>query len=575
MGCNASCYWAALLRLQDAVTAQGAGTARTSRWESWHCGGGGTWAPTGAASWVPHLGGGGSPQHPWEGHGCPAAGWSPPSLSPPAWRAAQGTGAASATCEAISSASIHRARCSRGCPVPTPCLPPPASLPEAAPAAAPRAAPAATRPPPGTPPPPPGAARRRGGPGYISRHVVAAPPPRPGTCPWKITASPPAPTPGRAAPVPGAPPGCSGGRPGSARRAPALPRYRADRAGRATDARPPRIPLPPPSRRGAAPGVVPGAVPGVAPARCRSRCPRPRRPGAPRRPPPRQLSPPLTAPVLPRLPAEPGTRCRRRCVPLTVPMPPPGPWRRAESARGGAAPDPLLVSVPVLCQARSRRRRWCRVNESLEVGGGWRRLSPPPPRSAPRAATLPSAPLRYPHPHRGRRAPAGTGGVCGGAHGTRGHAWYTGHAHGHTRARCAHGACTSTCGTHGYMGTHGYTGTHRDTMHLAHLGRTHGILGTHGHSQPTSAHRYVDTQGHMQACTGTWPTWTYMGHTGTHRLLQGTHASAHRCFHTHEHTQRNSRTQLYTQAHTARTQHHGKPGQGDARRLRPGCVRLV
>lgn len=123
----------------------------------------------------------------------------------------------------------------------------PSRLAGAALAVAPRAAPAATR-------PPPGSRRRRrrpvhygdgGGAGYISRHVVAAPPPRPGTCPWKITDNPPGPSPSRVVPVPGVLPGCGGGDP-ALRAAPprspgtAPPRRESNRCG---TARHPAIPL--------------------------------------------------------------------------------------------------------------------------------------------------------------------------------------------------------------------------------------------------------------------------------------------------------------------------------------------
>lgn len=210
---------------------------------------------------------------------------------------------------------------------------------EAAPAAALRAALAATRPQLGTlpppPPPPPGAARRRrGGAGYISRHVVAAPPPRPGTCPWKITASPPSPPPGRAAPVPADPPGCSGERPRSARRAPALLRYRAAAPGEQQM----RDRLASRSRRRLGGWSLPVPLP--------LPFPLPPKPLATPIPSP-AATPPLLAPVLPRLPAGPCTRYRQRCAPLTMPKPMPlplGPSRRAGWAHGGAA---CAASSPV------------------------------------------------------------------------------------------------------------------------------------------------------------------------------------------------------------------------------------
>lgn len=277
---------------------------------------------------------------------------------------------------------------------------PPPFPPEAAPAAALRAAPAARH-------PAADAAARcgtaAGGPRLHQppRGGCSAAPPRPGTCPWKITASPPAPPPGRADPVPAAPPSPVQRRAAPLQplrpRAPPVPRRR---AGRATDARPPRISLPPPAWRGAAPGAVPGVSP----------CAAPDVPGSAA---PELLAAPLSCPVrhLPPTPRPGAPAAAGRaghpvpaevCAPYRAhatagPLPPRrvGPWGRRT-----ASPDPLPVPMP--CQARSRRRRCCRVNESLEVGGGWRRLSPPAPRSALRAAALPSAPLRYPHRHRGR-----------------------------------------------------------------------------------------------------------------------------------------------------------------------------
>lgn len=58
--------------------------------------------------------------------------------------------------------------------------------------------------------------------------------------------------------------------------------------------------------------------------------------------------------------------------------------------RRRAAPGPPPVPIPVSARPRARcHRRCCRVNESLEVGGGWHRLSPPPPRSASRRLRAP------------------------------------------------------------------------------------------------------------------------------------------------------------------------------------------
>lgn len=188
-----------------------------------------------------------------------------------------------------------------------------------APAAAPRAAPAARL--------PPAAAAARcstvaGGPGYISRHVVAAPPPRPGTCPWKITANPPGPSPSRAAPVPGAVPGSGGG--GPALRA-APPRS----AGTA----PPRRES---NRCGTAPHPV---IPLFRSRHHPDECPLPV-------PPPMSPTPPLRRPSPPSSPSHPCSAAH----PLLLPSHPHrcyGCWTgRAPGAGRGARPLPCPCRRP-------------------------------------------------------------------------------------------------------------------------------------------------------------------------------------------------------------------------------------
>lgn len=135
--------------------------------------------------------------------------------------------------------------------------------------------------------------------------------------------------------------------------------------------------------------------------------------------------------------------------------------------------------------------RCCRVNESLEVGGGWHRLSPPPPRSASRAAELPSAPLRY--RHRGQRSTRGTPvPAVRAAGGHAGHAGELAHActHVHTSAH----ACARM-----YMRLHA-THTHPHTAH------THPHASARIHSYAHAATRlrtraHTCTHTHMHAHT--------------------------------------------------------------------------
>lgn len=138
------------------------------------------------------------------------------------------------------------------------------------------------------------------------------------------------------------------------------------------------------------------------------------------------------------------------------------------------------------------------------------------------------------HGHTQAHYALGTLGLTHGILGTHGHSWthmgtqaHTGTLY--TRAHMgAHGHSVHM-GVHrhmwAHMGTHGHSWTHRGA--LGTLGHTHGILSTHGHSQPTCS---VRAHGHRQACTGTRPTWTYMGHMVTERLTQGTHKA-----HVHPH----------------------------------------
>lgn len=165
-------------------------------------------------------------------------------------------------------------------------------------------------------------------------------------------------------------------------------------SGRATDAGPPRIPLPLSRRRG----------------RSRYRSRRPHRRWAPPPPP----APPLP-PARPPLPAPQSPEPRAGAIPSSHrgspaatgpnratdaggarpyrahaaarPLP---PHRVSPRRRRRAAPGPPPVPIPVSARPRARcHRRCCRVNESLEVGGGWHRLSPPPPRSASRRLRAP------------------------------------------------------------------------------------------------------------------------------------------------------------------------------------------
>lgn len=141
-----------------------------------------------------------------------------------------------------------------------------------------------------------------GGPGYISRHVVAAPPPRPDTCPWKITAGPPSTAPGRASPGPAAPGPTAGNGTGRPRSAPA-PGAQQMRERRASRPRRQRHPAAFPPLRCPLPGA-PSPVPGRA-----------------------------GQPV--------------EVLALTVPMPPPpGPSRGSQRVPGGSAPPgPPAVAV--------------------------------------------------------------------------------------------------------------------------------------------------------------------------------------------------------------------------------------
>lgn len=227
-----------------------------------------------------------------------------------------------------------------------------------------------------------------GGPGYISRHVVAAPPfrrPAPAHARGKL---PPAPRPRHRAGPPRSPP------PPPGPRAPRRVAPRRPCSGRATDAGPPRIPLPLSRRRG----------------RSRYRSRRPHRRWAPPPPP----APPLP-PARPPLPAPQSPEPRAGAIPSSHrgspaatgpnratdaggarpyrahaaarPLP---PHRVSPRRRRRAAPGPPPVPIPVSARPRARcHRRCCRVNESLEVGGGWHRLSPPPPRSASRRLRAP------------------------------------------------------------------------------------------------------------------------------------------------------------------------------------------
>lgn len=350
-------------------------------------------------------------------------------------------------------------------------LPPPFPLPpEAAPAADPRSAPTATR------PAPPAAAARcstaAGGPGYISRHVVAAPPPRPGTCPWKITASPPAPAPGRAVPVPATPSGCSGGRSRSARLASALPRYRTAAPGEQQMRDRPASRFRRRPVGGAPPGAITGVVSGVAPGG-----PVPTAPEPLAAPVPSPVAHSLPAPVLPRLPARPGTRCWRRCEPLTVPMPPPRPSRRAGWARKGTAPP---------CPARCRYRCRCRARPGSAAAGAaelmkvWRSVGAGTA-SRPRRRAPPPAPPRSPAPRSGTRTRTGVSGTAGHRGDSQRERAQPVHAM-HTRGHTAHRAHMGTLHTRVCTGTCGRTRAHPP---LGRLGHTHDILGTHGHLQPT------------------------------------------------------------------------------------------
>lgn len=434
-----------------------------------------------------------STRQPPEGHGCPTEGWSPRPFSP-GGRAARCTGAAAATCEAISSASIRRAHRNRASPVPAEGgkragLPPPCSPP--APRGRLRRRPRGQRPPHGSlpPPPPPGAVRWRGGPvtSAATWWLLRRPAPAhargklPPTPPARHRAGPPrcpAPSPGAAAVVPHCAP-----RP----RAPPAPRRR---AARATDAGPPRIPL---SRSSAPDTILTGAR-----SRCRHLCPRPRRSGGPHCP----------RPLL--IPAQQPTHSSSRPIPTAAtaagraghPVPaevrapyrahadarPLPPRRVGPRGRRSAAPSPVSVSVPVFQQARNRRRRCCRVNESLEVGGG---LAPP---------LAPAAVLRPPL----RRAPQRPASQ----HRASPHRGHRGHRGGRERTR--YGGRTG-CVWH----THTRVGTR---LHTAHTGVLHawtctGTLCTWRtrartwhtwHTGPSVSHRHVDVEGHMQTCTGRW-----------------------------------------------------------------------
>ncbi|XP_042675450.1 wiskott-Aldrich syndrome protein homolog 1-like [Centrocercus urophasianus] len=180
----------------------------------------------------------------------------------------------------------------------------------------------------------PGAARRRRGGRPVTSAATwwllrrSAAPPR--HMPVENYRRPPGPATGPVSPAPRRPP--------SGPRAPRRAAPRRPCSGKATDAGPPRIPLPLSRRRGRS--------------RYRSRCPHPARPlrlprphGFPRpdrRPRPRNRR--SAAPAQPRapiavLPLPPGRT--EQPMPevrtLTVPMPPPGPSRRTGWAHGGAA----------------------------------------------------------------------------------------------------------------------------------------------------------------------------------------------------------------------------------------------
>lgn len=233
-----------------------------------------------------------------------------------------------------------------------------------------------------------GTATAGGGPGYISRHVVAAPPfrrPAPAHARGKL---PPAPRPRHRAGPPRSPPPPPRS-PGTAPGGPVPPLLR-----RATDAGPPRIPLPLSRRRG----------------RSRYRSRRPHRRWTPPPPPAPPLPPARPPPPAPQTPeprvgaipsshrgspaatgpnraTDAGGARPYRAHAAARPLP---PHRVSPRRRRRVAPGPPPVPIPVSARPRARcHRRCCRVNESLEVGGGWHRLSPPPPRSASRRLRAP------------------------------------------------------------------------------------------------------------------------------------------------------------------------------------------
>ncbi|XP_014727695.1 PREDICTED: skin secretory protein xP2-like [Sturnus vulgaris] len=241
----------------------------------------------------------------------------------------------------------------------------------------------------------------------------------------------------------------------SVRRAPALPRHR---AARATDAGPPRIPL---SRSSAPDTILTAGRSRATTAAGRAGHPVPAEVRAPYR---------AHADARPLPPRRVGLRGRRSAAPSPV-----------------SVSVSVSVSVPVLTRpgaaAAAGAAELMKVWRSVGAGTASRprRRAPPPASSrspAPRLGTRTAPAPRLAAPGAPRRARAHVGLQ---AHGLR-------VAHTHARGH------TSTHGTHGHaarMGMHGHT------LHLAHLGMN--VPGI-----PHAAHRYVDVEGHMQACTGMW-----------------------------------------------------------------------
>lgn len=276
-----------------------------------------------------------------------------------------------------------------------------------------------------------GTAAAGGAPGYISRHVVAAPPfrrPAPAHARGKL---PPAPRPRHRAGQPRSPPPPLRS-PGTAPGGPALPLLReSNRCGTA----------PHPAAAIPTPGPLPVPITVPPPRSAPPPPPAPRLPPA-RPPPPAPQQPERRAGTTPRShrgsPAATGPNQATdaggarpyRAHAAARPFPPHrvGPRRRRRAAPG-QQPVPIPVNARPSAQCH---RRCCRVNESLEVGGGWHRLSPPPPRSASRR-------LRAPQ----RFAPVPAPGAAG-ALGTHKHECTPMHNNAHTcrsmhtRAHAAH-----------------------------------------------------------------------------------------------------------------------------------------